>query len=128
MQNVHRYFLYLALLVILILAYDVWEALWFANPVNGSKSFGVGVGTIILAINVVLLSGYTFGCHSLRHLTGGLLDQFSKAPLCYRTYACVSCFNRRHMLWAWLSLFWVGFSDVYVRLCSMGVWHDLRLL
>jgi hypothetical protein len=23
---------------------------------------------------------------------------------------------------------WVGFSDVYVRLCSMGVWSDLRLL
>jgi hypothetical protein len=32
------------------------------------------------------------------------------------------------MLWAWMSLFWVGFSDLYVRLCSMGVWHDLRLL
>jgi hypothetical protein len=31
------------------------------------------------------------------------------------------------MLFAWLSLFWVGFSDLYVRLCSMGVWHDFRL-
>jgi hypothetical protein len=31
------------------------------------------------------------------------------------------------MLWAWLSLFWVGFSDLYVRLCSMGIWHDARL-
>jgi hypothetical protein len=25
-------------------------------------------------------------------------------------------------------LFWVGFSDLYVRLCSMGIWHDFRLL
>jgi hypothetical protein len=32
------------------------------------------------------------------------------------------------MLWAWLSLFWVGVTDLYVRLCSMGVWHDWRLL
>ncbi len=77
--------------------------------------------------NVVLLGGYTFGCHSLRHLAGGFLDQFSKSPTCYRAYACVSCFNRRHMLWAWLSLFWVGFADLYVRLCAMGIWHDFRI-
>jgi hypothetical protein len=32
------------------------------------------------------------------------------------------------MLWAWMSLFWVGFSDLYVRLCSMGVWHDIRIV
>jgi hypothetical protein len=24
-------------------------------------------------------------------------------------------------------LFWVGFSDLYVRLCAMGIWHDFRL-
>jgi hypothetical protein len=128
MQNVHRYFLYLALIFILILAYDVWKALWFIDPVSGKSSFGIGVGTIVLAINVYLLSGYTFGCHSLRHLVGGFLDQLSKSRTCYRAYACVSCLNRRHMLWAWLSLFWVGFTDLYVRLCSMGIWTDWRLL
>jgi hypothetical protein len=31
------------------------------------------------------------------------------------------------MMWAWLSLFWVGFTDLYVRLCSMGIWHDWRI-
>jgi len=128
MQNVHRYFLYLALVIILILAYDVWKALWFVDPATGKSSFGLGVGTIVLAINVYLLSGYTFGCHSLRHLIGGFRDQLAKSPACYRAYACVSCLNRRHMLWAWMSLFWVGFSDLYVRLCAMGVWHDVRLL
>ena len=75
MQNVHRYFLYLALVIILILAYDVWKALWFVDPATGKNSFGIGVGTIVLAINVYLLSGYTFGCHSLRHLIGGFRDQ-----------------------------------------------------
>jgi hypothetical protein len=128
MQNVHRYFLYLALVFIVILTIDVWKALWFSNPATGRKSFGIGVGTLVLAVNVVLLGGYTFGCHSLRHLIGGFRDQLSRAPTCYQAYRCVSCLNRRHMLWAWLSLFWVGFSDLYVRLCSMGIWHDLRLL
>src|SRR6266508_2865554 len=122
MQNIHQYFLYLALIFIIVLSIDVWKALWFSN------GFGIGVGTIVLAINVVLLGGYTFGCHSLRHLAGGFLDQFSRSPTCYRAYACVTCFNRRHMLWAWLSLFWVGFADLYVRLCSMGIWHDLRIV
>jgi len=122
MQNVHRYFLYLALLFLVVLAIDVWKALWFAD------GFGIGVGTIVLAVNVVLLGGYTIGCHSLRHLAGGFLDQFSRSPTCYRAYACVSCFNRRHMLWAWMSLFWVGFADLYVRLCAMGIWHDFRIV
>jgi hypothetical protein len=32
------------------------------------------------------------------------------------------------MVWAWCSLFTVGFSDLYVRLCSMGIWNDYRIL
>jgi hypothetical protein len=32
------------------------------------------------------------------------------------------------MRWAWMSLFWVGFSDLYVRMCSMGIWTDWRIL
>jgi hypothetical protein len=32
------------------------------------------------------------------------------------------------MNWAWISLIWVGFTDLYVRLCAMGVWSDPRLL
>jgi hypothetical protein len=126
LQNVHRYLLYIALVFIFLLASDVWKATRFADAA-GVTSFGVGVGTLVLALNVVLLGGYTFGCHSLRHLVGGFLDQPSKAPLCQKTYQCVSCFNRRHMIWAWMSLFWVGFSDLYIRLCSMGIWHDARI-
>jgi len=58
----------------------------------------------------------------------GRLNQLSNKPVRRTSYSCVSCLNRRHMLFAWLSLFWVGFSDVYVRLCSMGVWTDWRLI
>jgi hypothetical protein len=128
MQNVHRYFLYVALLFLGFLTYDVWQAMWFQDPLTQRVSFGIGVGTLVLAGNVILLGGYTFGCHSLRHLVGGLADQFSKAPVRQRAYTCVSCLNRRHMFWAWTSLFGVGFADLYVRMCSMGIWTDWRIL
>jgi hypothetical protein len=128
MQNIHRYFMYVALAFIVFLSIDVWKALWFANPSTGGKTFGIGLGTIVLAINVVLLGGYTFGCHSLRHLVGGFMDRLSGKPVRLTMYKCVSCLNRRHMLWAWMSLFWVAFTDIYVRLCSMGIWTDWRIL
>jgi len=127
MQNIHRYFLYVALLFVVFLAWDVWKAMWFTDVATGKQQFGLGVGTLVLAVNVVLLGGYTFGCHSLRHLVGGMIDQLSRAPMRQRTYSCVSCLNRRHMFWAWTSLCWVMFADLYVRLCSMGVWKDVRL-
>ncbi|HEX3533568.1 MAG TPA: hypothetical protein VHT23_05060 [Gemmatimonadaceae bacterium] len=126
-QNIHRYFLYAALVFLVILASDAYKAMWFFDRGTGLYHFGVGVGTIVLVVNVILLGGYTLGCHSLRHLVGGYLDQLSRAPVRKKTYDCVSCLNRGHMRWAWLSLFWVAFSDIYIRLVSMGIWHDVRL-
>ncbi|MEO5906158.1 MAG: succinate dehydrogenase [Saprospiraceae bacterium] len=127
MQNIHRYFMYIAVLFIFILAYDVWSALWFTNA-RGNKEFGIGIGTLVLLVNVVLLGGYTFGCHSLRHVVGGIKDRLSGSPFRRKMFQCATCFNRRHMLFAWMSLFWVGFSDIYVRLCAMGIWMDMRII
>ncbi len=124
LQNIHRYFLYLAVFFLIVLAWDVWRALWFTNSQTGQTEFGIGIGTLVLAVNVVLLGCYTFGCHSLRHLVSR-----SKASSARRgAYDCVSCLNRRHMLFAWLSLFSVLFADIYVRLCAMGIWRDWRIL
>jgi hypothetical protein len=128
LQNVHRYFMYVALIFLVILSYDVWVAMWFPDPATGSKTFGIGVGTLVLALNVVLLSCYTFGCHSLRHVVGGYRDRMAGHSVQQTAYRCVSCFNRWHMRWAWMSLFVVAFADVYIRMCSMGVWHDWRIL
>ena len=128
LQNVHRYFLYLALLFLFFLAWDALTGMWFVDPSTGARSFGIGVGTLVLVVNVLLLGGYTFSCHSLRHLAGGCLDCMSARPARQALYDCTSSLNARHMWFAWASLFWVGFSDIYVRLCSMGVWHDVRLL
>ena len=126
-QNIHRYFLYAALVFLVILASDAYKAMWFFDRNTGHQDFGIGLGTIVLVVNVILLGGYTLGCHSLRHLVGGYLDQLSRAPVRRKTYACVSCLNRGHMRWARLSLIWVAFSNVFIRLCAMGVWHDVRL-
>lgn len=127
LQNVHRYFLYLALLFLVFLSIDVYHAMWFTSE-TGEKEFGLGVGTFVLLLNVTLLGCYTLGCHSLRHLIGGKKDCVSKSVGGGKPYNCVSCLNRRHMMWAWFSLFWVGFTDFYVRMCSMGVFTDWRII
>lgn len=126
LQNVHRYFLYLALIFLIFLAHDAWKAMWFLGA-DGKEHFGIGIGTLVLTANVVCLGLYTLSCHSLRHLVGGVYDILSNKPVRKAAYGCVSGLNKRHMLFAWLSLFVVGFSDIYVRLCSMGVFHDYRI-
>ena len=127
LQNVHRYFMWVAIVFIVLLTWDVWKALWFADAATGQMRFGIGVGTIVLAVNVVLLGCYTFGCHAFRHIVGGWKDEVSKSPACDRAYACASSLNGRHQLFAWCSLFSVMGADIYVRLCSMGVITDMRL-
>ncbi|MBT8484666.1 MAG: succinate dehydrogenase [Phycisphaerae bacterium] len=127
LQNIHRYFFYLALLFIVILSYDAWRGFWFADA-DGGERLGVRLGSIVLLVNVILLSGYTLGCHSLRHLVGGGLDRLSGRPVRKKTYDCVSCLNRGHMRWAWASLFWVGFTDFYVRMCAKGVFTDVSII
>jgi hypothetical protein len=127
-QNIHRYFLYLALLFLVLLGIDVYRALWFVNPETRVEEFGVGLGTLVLAANLVFLSCYTLGCHSLRHLIGGRKDELGDQKLGHACYSCVSGLNRKHMNFAWISLFGVMFADLYVRLCSMGIWTDWRIL
>lgn len=121
-QNIHRYALYFAIIFIFILSYDAVMAFF-----RGGE-FGVGVGSIILLINPILLGAYTFGCHSFRHLVGGKLDCYScgmSEKSRYKGWLGVSWLNNRHMLFAWCSLIWVGFTDIYVRMVSMGNWHDI---
>jgi hypothetical protein len=128
LQNVHRYFLYLAIIFIALLAWDAWKALWFVDAASGQTEFGIGVGSLVLLANVAMLGSYTFSCHSFRHLIGGRRDSLSKLEARLAAYRCVSCINARLMLFAWLSLCTVGFSDLYVRLCSMGIWTDWRIV
>ena len=79
-QNVHRYALYFALLFIVLLSIDVVQGFRFNDAATGDATFGIGVGSLVLLINVVLIAGYTLGCHSFRHLVGGMLDTLSRSP------------------------------------------------
>jgi hypothetical protein len=121
-HNIHRYFLYAAVVILAVLAWDALQAFHFDD------GFGIGVGTLLLSVNAVLLGCYTFGCHSMRHLIGGRRDILPKGPVGKSCYGCVGALNRRHMIFAWASLISVMSSDVYVRLCSMGILHDIRII
>jgi hypothetical protein len=128
LQNVHRYAYYIAVVFIGLLAYEAWLAMWFTSATTGALEFGIGLGTIVLAVNVVLLACYTFGCHSGRHVFGGHRDVISTSRVVSACYDCTSKLNGKHMFFAWTSLFAVAFADIYVRLCAMGIWSDVRIL
>lgn len=122
LQNLHRYAFYAAFVFIFILAFDIYKSTHFVD------GWGVSVGTLVLAVNVLLLSLYTFGCHSWRHLIGGRLDCFSCTPMARTRYGLwkkATFLNDRHALWAWCSLFGVMATDLYVRLVTTGVITDL---
>lgn len=125
LQNVHRYFFYLAIVFLAFLWYDAIVAFdW-----NGK--FGIGLGTLIMLVNIIMLTLYTFSCHSLRHLAGGKLDCFSCATFGqprYQAWRGVTFLNERHMLLAWTSLITVGFTDFYIRMLAAGWFQDPRLL
>ncbi|MDX1394348.1 MAG: succinate dehydrogenase [Gemmatimonadota bacterium] len=124
LQNLHRYFLYASIVVWLFLTYDTIMA-FFPHG-----QFGMGLGSVILLVNLVLLSGYLFGCHSLRHLIGGNVDCYSCAfagKARHGAWKRASWFNKRHMGFAWFSLVFVCLTDLYIRLVSMGTIADLRL-
>ncbi len=128
-QNIHRYTLYIAIGYIVILAYDALMSFFKGGDIINGE-FGVGVGSLVLCMNVVLLSGYTFGCHAFRHLVGGRGDCFScsagKEHLGHKAWKQVSRFNSRHMMWAWISMIWVAFTDIYVRMVASGYWVDIN--
>jgi hypothetical protein len=128
LHNLHRYFFYVAVVFIGLLTYDAIQSYFFADPSGTGRAFGIGIGSLVLTINPILLGCYTFGCHVARHLVGGRKDRLSELGGAKKAYDCVSCLNRRHMMWAWLSLFWVGFTDFYVRMVASGVWTDFRIL
>lgn len=124
LQNFHRYALYAAIIFIFILSYDALKAFFFED------GFHVGLGSLILTANTLFLALYTFTCHSWRHIIGGSLDCFSCSKLSqarHKAWERISHLNEHHMRWAWISLFTVGFSDVYIRLLASGVITDWRI-
>ncbi len=124
-NNVHRYFLYGTFVLLVFLTLDTV----YAFLPDGS--FGVTLGSLIFLVNVTLLWIYQLSCHSLRHIVGGRVDCYScvkggSARL--RAYGWLSVLNRQHALWAWLSLFSLLITDIYIRLLLAGAMPDIRLV
>jgi hypothetical protein len=125
-QNLHRYAMYVAVVFLVVLWKDAIQAV-----VGWKDGVHVGVGTLVMLANVVLLSGYTFGCHSFRHLIGGGVNSYSTASLGGMRHALwklVTVLNERHMLFAWMSLFSVALTDLYIRSVATGCITDVRIL
>ena len=116
-NNIHRYFLYASIIVVAFLWYEAIKAFF-------PDGFAIGVGSLLFLVNVILLSGYTFGCHSMRHLAGGRVDCYScvrAGNVRRKSFDWITVLNKHHMFWAWVSLFSVWAADVYVRLLISGV-------
>lgn len=122
MQNLHRYFFYAAVAISLINTWDATQA--FHSP----EGFGIGLGTLILCLNVVLLWTYTASCHSCRHAMAGRLNHFSKHPVRYRMWTWISRLNTRHMELAWITLASLAVTDFYVMAVAAGWISDLRFI
>jgi hypothetical protein len=122
-QNVHRYFFLAAVLISVLNTWDLIRA--FTGKDGG---FGIGLGTLIMLVNVVMLWTYTLSCHSCRHITGGRLRNFSAHPLRYRAWTFVSKLNTRHMELAWITLGTLMLTDGYIALVASGTFGDPRLV
>src|SRR5258708_23160792 len=121
LQNIRRYFLYLAFIPLAFL----WIDAALSVVPDGRLRIGLGVG--ILFVNAALLTGYSLSCHSLRHVFGGKLDCFScsrRTQVRYSLWQRLTTMNIHHMAWAWASLITVTLADVYVRLLALGILVD----
>ena len=125
-QNLHRYAMYFALVFI-----DPARQRRGRGRSSSDGQLGIGVGSIILTINVV--------ADRELHVRLPLVPPPRSAAArtacrdcgkpTRRSYGVVeaaSWFNARHMQFAWVSLIWVMVTDLYVRLVSMGVIHDFN--
>ncbi|GAA5161329.1 hypothetical protein GCM10023321_45410 [Pseudonocardia eucalypti] len=120
LQNSHRYFFYLASVLLLVNTYDA--VLAYFPPSGG---FRIGVGSLLLTAMVITLWLYSLSCHACRHLCGGRLKHFSRHPARYWLWTRLSALNARHMQFAWISLVLVMVADLYILSVSAGWIPDL---
>jgi hypothetical protein len=124
LQNIHRYFLYLAFIPLFFLWTDLGPAFLYGGQLR------LGVGSVLFLVNVTLLTGYSLSCHTLRHIVGGNLDCFSctrRQQVRHGIWQRLTALNRHHMAWAWASLISVTLADVFVRLLALGAIADLAI-
>jgi len=131
LQNLHRYMLYLAFIPLFFLWLDLLPAFNIVPAESvADPRLRIGVGGVLFLVNIILLTGYSLSCHSLRHLVGGRIDCFSctrARRVRYTLWQRLTDLNRNHMWWAWSSLITVTLADMYTRLLEAGVITDLQI-
>jgi hypothetical protein len=120
-MNYHRYFFVLASILLLVNTFDALKA--FEGKDGG---VGMGVGTVLMVVNVVMLWLYSLSCHACRHIVGGRLKHFSKHPVRYQAWTFISKLNPKHGNFAMASLTTVILTDFYIMSASAGWITDLR--
>jgi len=131
LQNLHRYAFYTAVPIIGILWYDALKTLYYDDHTGGGMALHMSVLTMVMLFNVILLSGYTFGCHAYRHLVGGGMDCFTckdgTPKRGFKMWHAVTKLNERHMQWAWCSLLSVAATDLYIRFTVIDPSLDFKI-
>ena len=122
LNNLHRYFLYAAMIIIAIKWWDVTHTLTFE-----SGQYGFSIGTLVMAIEAFLLTMYVTSCHALRHLAGGMLDRWTTgiSRLRGKIFGKLSITNRSHGFWFWTSLAFVFIGDLWVLAVNEGYFTGL---
>lgn len=123
LQNLHRYFVYMALILLAFHWKETVHSFWHQGE------FGLGIGNSILLFDSILLTIYVFSCHALRNIVGGRIKRFSCSscgPIRYQAWNFISILNERHGIWAWISLISIIVADLYIRLLSWGIIKDIN--
>jgi len=126
-NNLHRYFLYAAMIILVIKWWDVTHTMHFDSASH--HGYGVSLGTFVMGIEAFLLTMYVTSCHALRHLAGGMLDRWTTGISRIRgqLFGKISVLNRSHGFWFWTSLTFVFLGDLWVLAVAEGHLSDAVL-
>ena len=125
-ENFHRYFMYIAVAILPFFFYDFYVSMTYTPG-----SIILSIGGIIILINAIAVTIYTFSCHSIRHLVGGRMDCFSCTTAHKsggKVFRFQSIFNRHHEALAWTSLAMFVFVDLYIRAVAAGIIPNLHMV
>jgi hypothetical protein len=120
LQNIHRWFFWVSLVVLVFLWIDVVNAFRWPSGIHMS------LGSLVLLVATALLTLYSLSCHSCRYYCGGCLDAFHGKALRTSLWHWATSLNEQHQVFAWFSLFGVALADLYVRLVASGLLTDVR--
>ncbi|MGP6220168.1 succinate dehydrogenase [Caldiplasma sukawensis] len=123
-ENLHRWFWYTAVAILPFFYYDIYVALSYQGTLT--------LGGLLLILNTLWVTLYTFSCHFFRHVTGGNVDCYS-CPVNKRSFRRgffrgVSRLNEGHEHLAWLSLASFFLVDLYIRGVAAGLHINILLL